>query len=177
MKKNVLSKAEKAFIDQRLRLEDQVLWFPLPALIAFGLVLLLIGHLLPVVNPRIGSMANIINFKTERQKEGSMWLGIYPKGDQLVITTSDRKRFNFPLEIKEIDQLSKFDSYLKERTKKVALTLSLSKNISLTETTFVLAVDERLKYIHIKPIINLLAKNKITKYGFETQIVKKNSTH
>jgi hypothetical protein len=36
----------------------------------------------------------------------------------------------------------------------------------------VLAVDQKLKYIHLRPVIYALAEARIAKYGFETRMLK-----
>jgi hypothetical protein len=42
---------------------------------------------------------------------------------------------------------------------------------NLTRTTAVLAVDQKLKFNHLRPVIYALAEARISKYGFETRMI------
>lgn len=161
---------ESQFSQMRERLIKTSFWFPAPALISFALALILSGQLLPNLNPRLGSRANILNFQAEREKEGAIWLGIYPLNNHLILTTSDKKVFKLPLVIKDSNELREFREYLLDLLNKETVKLALNLDPNPIRLTAVLAVDEKLNFAHIRPLIYLLASVGISKYGFETKL-------
>jgi hypothetical protein len=154
------------------RLKEQVSWFPLPALISFVLVLLFIGHLLVNINPRLGNSAVIVNMNAELEKEGSIWLSVSERDGSLYVTTFDRKIFSWPSDTKDVSPLIDFKDYLSATSAELSAQAAVSKFISKSQTKVVLAVDQRLRYFHIRPILHTLAQVGLDSYGFETQITK-----
>lgn len=146
-------------------------WYPIPSLLSVGLVLLLCGQIIPDLNPRLGSFANIIQYPSERENEGAIWIGIFPEKDKIVVTTADKKRFSWPLALNSKEDILPFEIYLRGRVKKEIHKAALSLQTNLTKISAVLAVDQRLKYYHLRPIIYALAQAKITHYGFETRMI------
>ncbi|MCX6127836.1 MAG: hypothetical protein NTX25_02080 [Proteobacteria bacterium] len=161
----------EALLALKERLQEPVLWFPFPALIAFGLVIILRGHLLTGLNPRLGARVDVIEKIAPNLPDGGIWLGIYEENGLIVVVSSDRRRFSWSvssLNIKDIDPLI---SYLQNRVKKEAYSTAIKMESNLTRTTAVLAVDQKLKYSHLRPVIYALAEARIAKYGFETRII------
>ena len=76
----------------RERLEEPIQWYPFPAMIGFMLVMILGGHLLTDLNPRLGARVDVIPLETDRQQDGSIWLGVYEQNNRVVIVTADRKK-------------------------------------------------------------------------------------
>tara|TARA_B100000902_G_scaffold278062_1_gene263887 strand:+ start:82 stop:615 length:534 start_codon:yes stop_codon:yes gene_type:complete len=163
---------EEALLDVKERLREPIGWYPFPALIAFGLVLILSGHLIPGLNPRLGSRANTINMEAPLEKEGSIWFGIYQDKGDIIVMTSDRKRFRWPKNTTSSKDIRPFTRYLKNRVARDSLRMSLRMEANLTQVTAVLAIDEKLKYIHLTPILYALAEARINKYGFETKVLR-----
>ncbi|MDB2447404.1 hypothetical protein N9W79_02130 [bacterium] len=166
-----------SFSTQRLgelkeRLKEHVNWFPVPALISFVLVLLFIGHLLVNINPRLGNSAVILTMDAELEKEGSIWLSISEKEGQLYLTTYDRKMFSWPSKTKSLEPLSGFKKFLETTTAELAAQAAVSKFVSKSQTKVVLAVDQRLRYYHVRPILHILAEVGLDSYAFETQRLK-----
>lgn len=158
--------------NQQERLRKPDIWYPYPALISIGLIFVLSGHLLPGLNPRLGSMANIIVFPAKPEPEGSIWIGLFAEGDQVVAVTADRKRFTWPLSTSSVQSIKEFASYLDNRVVSESVASGLSMRTSATRTKVIFAVDQRLKFKHFRPALNALAQAKITKYGFETRILR-----
>lgn len=152
------------------RLDHRLWWFPIPALASFALVLILTGHLLPSLNPRLGNPVNLTVFPAAREEEGAIWLAIFPRGDEMILTTSQKKVFRFPLKQAVPDDFTAFRDYLEGVLKKEAVSFALNMEAPPTRMTAVLAVDERLTYAHIRPFLYTLASVGITQYGFETKI-------
>ena len=163
---------ELALTNLQERLRQPGLWYPYPAMISFALIVILTGHLLPGLNPRLGSRAEIIEFYGKSERAGAIWLGVLMAKDRIYVRTAERSTFSWSAKSDRMKDLQAFTRYLKDRAKKEALSSGLSLEGHLTRTTVVLAVDQRLKYVHIRPIIMALAEAGISHYAFET-IMKK----
>lgn len=153
----------------RDRLDENLNWFPMPFFIAFGLVLVLTGHILFGTNPRAGNPANIISFPSEPRKDSAIWLSVTPIDDQIVVTTSDRKVFKWKQQVRTSAELQPFVQYLKQRVAGEIEAAALAKQGLRKQVTTVIAADQRLKYLHVRPIVYALAEAGISLYAFETQ--------
>jgi hypothetical protein len=162
----------QALIGLKERLQEPILWFPFPALIAFGLVIILRGHLLTGLNPRLGARVDVIQYDAQNLPDGGIWLGVFQDGQQVLVVTSDRRRFSWPIDSQNMKDIDPLVTYLKGRVKKEAYSTAIKLESNQTRTTAVLAVDQKLKYIHLRPVIYALAEARIAKYGFETRVLK-----
>jgi hypothetical protein len=162
----------EALMGLKERLQEPILWFPFPALIAFGLVIILRGHLLTGLNPRLGARVDVIQYDAKNLPDGGIWLGVFQDGKQVLVVTSDRRRFTWPIDSTNMKDVEPLVSYLRNRVKKEAYSTAIKLESNLTRTTAVLAVDQKLKYIHLRPVIYALAEARIAKYGFETRVLK-----
>lgn len=162
----------EALLGLKERLQEPILWFPFPALVAFGLVIILRGHLLTGLNPRLGARVDVIQYDAQNIPDGGIWLGVFQDGKNVLVVTSDRRRFSWPIDSDSMKDVEPLVSYLKNRVKKEAYSTAIKMESNLTRTTAVLAVDQKLKYIHLRPVIYALAEARIAKYGFETRILK-----
>ncbi|WP_141736664.1 hypothetical protein [Oligoflexus tunisiensis] len=162
----------QALMGLKERLQEPILWFPFPALIAFGLVIILRGHLLTGLNPRLGARVDVIQYDAKNLPDGGIWLGVFQDGKQVLVVTSDRRRFSWPIDSQNMKDIDPLVTYLKGRVKKEAYSTAIKLESNQTRTTAVLAVDQKLKYIHLRPVIYALAEARIAKYGFETRVLK-----
>ena len=96
----------------RERLIEPMLWFPYPALIGFGLVIILRGQLLTGFNHRLGTRADVVNLPAETLTVPGIWISIFQVKDQLVLVTDDHNRFSWPLDAKDMTSLKPFIQYL-----------------------------------------------------------------
>ncbi len=160
--------AERA-VAVRERLDEAVHWFPYPMLISFALVLIFTGHVLFGTNPRAGNPANIISFPSETRKDSAIWLSVTPIGDEIVVTTADRKVFRWRREVRSLSELKSFSAYLKGRVADEVQGAAMAKHALASQVSAVIAADQRLKYLHVRPIIYALAEAGISQYAFETQ--------
>lgn len=157
-------------LKERLRVPLQ--WYPVPMLLAFGLVLLLGTKTLPGLNPRIGQPAHILAFDAPVQKDGAIWFSLSVDDDMIVATTGDRQVFHWPLERPSPSELSGFRKFLKGRVQDITYTSGLSGRASSIEASAVIAADEHLNYAHIQPVLYALAEAGISHYAFETRVLK-----
>ena len=151
------------------RLKEPVMWFPLPALVAFGLILVLRGQVFADLNYRFGQSPDVIQLPSAKQEGHGIWLSIRKQGDKLTVTTDDKRQFALPLEPKRPEELELFVHYLRERGLKNSLKTGLSLRLEKESNRAVLAIDQGLNYIHVRPILFALAEAGIGRYGFETK--------
>lgn len=154
-----------------LKKEDTT-WYPVPALLAFGLVLLLSGHLMPSLNPRLGNQSEVTSSSHETDKEGAIWISIYPKNESIHIETSDRFSFKYSSDLEEPKEMEDFISYLKKKTLQTALSSSLSLKAYKINHKVTISVDKNMTYGKFRPILYAMAKADISNYVFETKLVK-----
>ncbi len=160
-----------AFEDQKARLAEPLNWFPYPALLAIGLATIFFGHLLFNLNPRIRSQAEVLSFDALPAKDGGIWLSLLLDGNHLVVANSTNERFTIPITDVSDDSLDPLVKYLKDEISAIAVDVVLRNKLSPLQTTVTLAVDQRLKYMHLRPIFSALAAAGITNYAFETKML------
>ena len=153
----------------KLRLREPLWWFPFPIFLSFGLVLLLTAHVLFGTNPRMGHPANVITFPSEARRDSAIWLSVTPIGKEVVVTTGDRRVFRWPLEVHSLDELKPFRAYLREAVARELEVTALANSAFQHQTTVVIAADQRLKYLHVRPLLHAFAEAGISHYAFETQ--------
>lgn len=156
----------------RERMNEPIFWWPFPALIGFGLVIILRGHLLSGLNHRLGSRADVIQMKSEMQPATGIWLSIHQEMDRIVVVTDDRRRFTWPLKSASLKDLDPLVTYLREKVRREAYASAMAMETVQGRTKAILAVDQKLKYIHIRPLVYALAQARIPSYGFETKMVR-----
>jgi hypothetical protein len=122
-------------------------------MVSFGLILLLTGRVLFGTNPRMGHPADIITFPSETRPDGAIWLSMTPIGDDIVVTTADRKVFRWKADVKSLDDLRDLRDYLKEVVQREVEAAALSGRAYLHQTTAVIAADQRLKFLHVRPLL------------------------
>lgn len=157
--------------NMRERLSEPLLWFPFPALIAFGLVIVLRGQLFAGFNHRLGTEANVVEMPAEPLRSPGIWLSITQRDNDILIITDDHKSFRVPLAAPNVEALQPLVHYLDQRVRDIAFKSTLDLKVDQDRIRAVLAVDQKLRYIHVRPILYALAEAKISNYGFETKLV------
>lgn len=160
-----------AYVAKQLRLSEPLWWFPYPCLITMGLVLLLTGHLVMATNPRMGHPASLIEFPAAARPDSALWFSMTPIGQEIVITTNDRRVFRWPQQLTSAAPTQPFVDYLRRRVAEEIEAAALLKQALSTQTTVVIAADQRLRYLHLRPVIAALAAAGITSYALETKSV------
>ena len=154
------------------RLEEAVKWYPFPAMIGFMLVMILSGHLLVDLNPRLGAKVDVIPLGDERYPDGGIWLGVYEERDRIHVVTTDRSHFSWAKSGADDSSINQLIQYLKVQALKEAEASILKMQVNRISSAAVIAVDQRLKYSHIQPVIHALGQANISSYGFETRIIR-----
>ena len=168
---------EQRFEAQKSRLGESLGWFPYPFLIPVGLAVLVFVKSMIGVNHRYGNPADILSFDAQPAADGSIWISVTPIGREIVVTTADRQVFRWPQQLKGDQDLAPFVEYLKAKVSNEAESSALSKTASKYQTTAIIAADQRLKYLHLKPIIYALADARIRSYAFETKSTEHKVVH
>ncbi len=166
---------ESSLRDAKERLKVDVNVFPLPGIITAILIMLLLNFVSTSTNHHLGLQADIISLSSPQQKSGLIWLAIFPKEDKLIISTDDKIKFELPLVSATLEDLTPLVKYLEKRNLEITTDMTLSQKFNANHTKVTLAVDQALNYYHFRPILLALAKAKITRYAFETIILKENS--
>ena len=104
-----------------------------------------------------------------------IWFSMTPEGDNVVVTTDDRRVFEWPLDPKiamENRSYKDFTNFLKIRRDQTVedFVLAMRKTGVQSGTMAVVAMDDRLTYAHFKPVMLALAGAGIRSYGFETSV-------
>ena len=160
---------ETSIFSQLARLKEPVSWFPYPALISIVLVLLFTGHLIPKLNPRLGNPADILPFTAPPAEEGPIWLSVSLINQKVIVTSDNREVFTWDAWSRNVDTAKPLIDFLHNRIKNITLSTSLRKKANSSESLVILAVDQGLKYLHLKLILYALASAGISEYAFETR--------
>ncbi|MBI2603819.1 MAG: hypothetical protein HYW48_12270 [Deltaproteobacteria bacterium] len=144
-------------------------WFPFVGLLAFGLLLVLTGHLLPKLNVRWGSPATLIELAGPPSPEGAIWFSLSVRDEFVIATTEDRTVLHWHVDAQTTEALGELRNYLKERQKSIFLATALAKRVSVSEPLVIISADSSLKYKHVRPVIYLLAQLGFSHYAFETK--------
>ena len=163
------SRWSEACVRARQNMAAPLEWFPYPYLISFFLVILLTAHVIFGTSAHLGTPADVITFPSETRKDSAIWLAVTPIGKDVVVTTSDRKIFKWPLETENLKGLAPLVAYLKDASAKEIEAAAIAKTAYAHQTTAVISADQRLKYMHVRPILYALAAAGISNYAFETQ--------
>jgi hypothetical protein len=170
---------DACFAAKKERLSAPDSWFPYPLLLSFVFVLQFTAHTVFSTSARIGSPAEVIEFPGEESHVNTLWFAVTPVGDEIMVTTEDRKVFHWKQNVRSLESLSEFREFLKKKAKQTVFSSTLSKDALRKNTKAIIAADQRLKFLHLRPILYALAEAKIVQYGFETKIpqVAVNSDH
>lgn len=150
----------------RKRLQTAPVWAALPPLISAVLIILNID-VLSSLNPRHGQRAILSELPAEDPPGGGIRLTIHSDDEKVFIRTGTRQQFVYAKDDVLAGHVPELDAFLLDRTKDLARNAMLSLEYDPRFSYVTLAVDERLSYGLVKPIIRALAKAKLTKYGFE----------
>lgn len=154
----------------KLRTDENIVFFPFLFFISFQFVFILTTHIINGSNPRAGNPSNPIEFETSSFPDVPLWFSVTPIGDEIVVTTAQRKVFRWKQTTQDIEPLRAFLRDLKEMAETEIKSVSLSNTFKSEKTTALIAADRHLTYAHLKPIILVLAEIGIRNYALETKL-------
>lgn len=164
--------SEKTLLAIRERLQEFSLWYPFPALIVFFIFFVVTSQMALNLNPRLGQRAEILTFPADAEKEGSIWLSVSIINNEVVLTTDEKKVFTWPAAVESKAEITPFVQYLKKRASRALFDSGLANEAQPTKLKVVFAVDQRLKFLHMRPLLYALAEAQITDYAFETDLTR-----
>jgi hypothetical protein len=98
-----------------------------------------------------------------------LWFAVSLDSAQNIrIINQDRSVFILPLHLDNLALLQGFENYLHGKVKKIIQKAAIHGE--MPQIRAVLAVDESLRYSHLKPILYALSQAHIDNYGFETRL-------
>jgi hypothetical protein len=150
------------------RLREPLLWFPLPIMITSGLCIYLTAHILSGTNPRAGHPANVMTFPAKSGRDSAIWISVAPIGDDIVVTTADRKLFKWPQSIANMPDIDPLVRHLRGIIANELEAAALAKRALKSQSTALIAADQNLAFHHMRPIISALSQAGISRYAFET---------
>ncbi len=154
----------------KLRTDENIIFFPFLFFISFQFVFILTTHIINGSNPRAGNPSNPIEYQTNSFPDVPLWFSVTPIGDEIVVTTAQRKVFKWKQANQDLEPLRTFMLDLKEMAETEIKSVSLSNRFKTEKTTALIAADRHLTYAHLKPIILVLAEIGIRNYAFETKL-------
>ena len=161
----------EAYVAKQQRLSEPLWWYHYPFLLTAALVLLLTAHLVLATNPRMGHPASLINFPSQVRPDSAVWFSMSPIGPDIVITTNDRRVFRWRQDSASTAAMGPFVEYLRHQVNAEIAAAALLKRVQGSQTTTVIAADQRLRYLHLRPVIAALAKVGVTNYALETLVI------
>lgn len=138
-------------------------------ILPFMYTVALTGKIMPAINPRLGAPAEVTELVHKGGKEGQIFISIAFDGDMLVAVDSNRRIAHWKSNSRSAEDVKTLTALLKKNIYDSVLTSSLSNKSFPFQTRVVLAIDQHLRFGHVKPILYALADAKITQYSFETK--------
>lgn len=109
-------------------------------------------------------------YASEPVNDHELWLSIGLVDESVVVRTADNGFFVWPTKGPSQGDYAKLENHLQQWTKKHLTNVVRSGQIDSYTNTAALAIDQRLNYHHVRPVIYALASAGISRYGFETRI-------
>jgi hypothetical protein len=109
---------------------------------------------------------------TEEVTDHRLWLSVSNANGKILISSNDTSSFSWSEAGPSTEQYKKFKKYLDLRVKNLVIDTVRTGQIQSETLTAALAVDQSLTYQHVRPVIYALAEAGISRYGFETRIIR-----
>ena len=154
------------------RLKETLNWFPFPIIISFIFVSIFSSYLFLTMNPRLGSRVNTIRYYSTKKETPVNWVGLYANKKNMVIVTSDRRKFEIKRDDYHLKGLEVFIKHLKNMQNKHFLAFGRNLDDINKRSRFSISIDRDLKFKEIRPLIYALAEANISNYEIETQLIK-----
>jgi hypothetical protein len=158
----------EVYDEAKARLRTPLWWYPFPAVIAFGLITLLTAHLTLSTSVRMGHPTTLLSFPSEPRADGAIWFSVTPIGNDIVVASASRRVFRWPQNARNTEAAAAFIDWLRQRAQQEIEAAALLNRAHPVQATAVIAADQTLKFVHLRPILYALAEAGITHYGFET---------
>jgi hypothetical protein len=103
----------------------------------------------------------------------ALWLSIGVSENTIIVNTASGETFRWPVEGPSQRDYEVFETYMTTWAKHHLQNVVRSGQITSDTNLAAIAIDQKLTYHHVRPVIYALAAAGISKYGFETRLPQK----
>ncbi len=103
----------------------------------------------------------------------ALWLSIGISESTITVNTASGETFRWPVEGPSQKDYEVFEKYMKAWAKRHLQNVVRSGQITADTNLAAIAIDQKLTYHHVRPVIYALAAAGVSKYGFETRLPQK----
>ena len=138
-------------------------------LLPTGLVCLLLIFVSLETNQRIRTQTTPVELEGVPAKTATLWFSVAPAEGGIFISGNNGDTF---LVENGGNGLQAFEKHLQGQKQKVIADVALANRMDADSSMVILSLDESLTYAHIRPIIYVLGKVGISRYGFEGRVLE-----
>lgn len=172
MRRPKMSSASLALARQKDRLSEEHPFKAALLIVPFLAVTVLTIFTSLETATKLYGVAQPLEHPSAPSADQDVWLSVAAKDERIVVTTVTGDMFSWPIGGPSSKDLDGLNTYLKTRAEDLVKASVLRGQIHDKQNSVGLAVDQRLTYHHVRPIIYALADAGFSKYGFETRIVR-----
>jgi hypothetical protein len=103
----------------------------------------------------------------------ALWLSVGIRENTIIVNTSSGESFRWPVEGPSQRDYDVFEKYMRTWAKQHLQNVVRSGQITSDTNLAAIAIDQKLTYHHVRPVIYALAAAGVSKYGFETRLTQK----
>lgn len=103
----------------------------------------------------------------------ALWLSVSISENTIIVNTATGETFRWPVEGPSQRDYDVFEKYMTIWAKRHLQNVVRSGQITGDTNLAAIAIDQKLTYHHVRPVIYALAAAGISKYGFETRLPQK----
>ena len=103
----------------------------------------------------------------------ALWLSVGISENAIIINTASGETFRWPVEGPSQKDYDVFEKFMAAWAKRHLQNVVRSGQITADTNLAAIAIDQKLTYHHVRPVIYALAAAGISKYGFETRLPHK----
>lgn len=163
----------RAFGNLRLRLATPNPYTAMVILIPFLTAALLALFVGLETSSRYKSGIEPFYYPASKSNDHKLWMSVGLKDGRVMIRTSTDSQFSWSASGPTEDEYRSFEEHMQNWTKNHLKSLIVAGQLSADSNTAAIAIDQRLTFHHVRPVIYALAASGISKYGFETKLPNK----
>lgn len=163
----------RAFNNLRLRLATPNPYTSIVILIPFLTAALLALFVGLETSSRYKSGIEPFYYPSSKSNDHKLWMSVGLINDRVMVRTSTDAQFSWSASGPTEDEYRSFEEHLRHWTKKHLKSVIVSGQLGADSNIAAIAIDQRLTFHHVRPIIYALAASGISRYGFETKLPNK----
>ncbi len=103
----------------------------------------------------------------------ALWMSVGIHDNTISVNTASGQTFRWPAEGPSQKEYEEFEKHITSWSKRHLQNVVRAGQITADTNLAAIAIDQRLTYHHVRPVIYALAAAGISKYGFETKLPTK----